>query len=177
MDPGRSPCPYRLVDDTGGAFMIGAIGGAIWHMFRGFRNSPKGSHIQGMVYAVKTRAPVLGGNFAIWGLLYSACDCTFSAIRRKEDVWNSIIAGGLSAGILAMRGGVKVFARNFAQGAVLLGLIEGFNIMLSSYTTKKYNEQMMELYGFDAATSLAAPRTNIVKSDGVFEQDAGKPRM
>ena len=23
MDPGRSPCPYRLVDDTGGAFMIG----------------------------------------------------------------------------------------------------------------------------------------------------------
>ena len=72
MDPGRSPCPYRLVDDTGGAFMIGravvvaililgAIGGAIWHMFRGFRNSPKGSHIQGMVYAVKTRAPVLGG--------------------------------------------------------------------------------------------------------------------
>ena len=64
-------------------------------------------------------------------------------------MWNSIIAGGLSAGILAMRGGVKVFARNFAQGAVLLGLIEGFNIMLSSYTTKKYNEQMMELYGFD----------------------------
>lgn len=23
MDPGRSPCPYRLIDDTGGAFMIG----------------------------------------------------------------------------------------------------------------------------------------------------------
>ena len=72
MDPGRSPCPYRLLDDTGGAFMIGtssckcintvgAIGGALWHMFRGWRNSPKGSHIQGMVYAVKTRAPVLGG--------------------------------------------------------------------------------------------------------------------
>lgn len=74
MDPGRSPCPYRLIDDTGGAFMIGtycrewnnpvgAIGGALWHMFRGWRNSPKGSHIQGMVYAVKTRAPVLGGIF------------------------------------------------------------------------------------------------------------------
>ena len=23
MDPGRSPCPYRLIDDTGGAFLIG----------------------------------------------------------------------------------------------------------------------------------------------------------
>ena len=64
---------------------------------------------------------------------------------------------------------MKVFFRNFWQGAFLLGLIEGFNIMLSSYTTKKYNEQLMELYGFDgtvviflyniAATSLAAPRT------------------
>ena len=102
-------------------------------------------------------------------------------------MWNSIIAGGLSAGILSMRGVMKVVARNFAQGAVLLGLIEGFNIMLSSYTTKKYNEQMMELYGFDgrnlqfislkAATSLAAPRTNVVKSDGVFENNAGTPRM
>lgn len=40
---------------------VGAIGGALWHTFRGWRNSPKGSHIQGMVYAVKTRAPVLGG--------------------------------------------------------------------------------------------------------------------
>ena len=42
-----------------------------------------------------------------------------------------------------------MFLRNCAQGAFLLGLIEGFNIMLSSYSTKKYNEQMMELYGFD----------------------------
>ena len=65
-------------------------------------------------------------------MLYSACDCVFAAARHKEDVWNSIVAGGLSAGILAMRGGMKVFMRNFVQGAVLLGLIEGFNIMLSS---------------------------------------------
>lgn len=64
-------------------------------------------------------------------------------------MWNSIIAGGLSGGILAMRGGFKVFARNFASGAFLLGLIEGFNIMLSSYTTRKYNEQLLEQYGFD----------------------------
>ena len=177
MDPGRSPCPYRLIDDTGGAFLIGkekaglpyrvgAIGGAGWHLIRGFRNSPKGSHMQGMVYAVKTRAPALGGilnrlssnngvgNFAIWGLLYSAFDCTFAAIRRKEDVWNSILSGGLSGGVLAMRGGFKVFGRNFLSGAFLLGLIEGFNIMLSSYTTKKYNEQLMEFYGFDGMFSL-----------------------
>ena len=37
-----------------------------------------------------------------------------------------------------MRGGFKVFARNFASGAFLLGLIEGFNIMLSSYPKGSY---------------------------------------
>ena len=76
---------------------------------------------------------------------------------------------------------MKVFFRNFWQGAFLLGLIEGFNIMLSSYTTRKYNEQMMELYGFDgrffiilfivAATSLAAPRTK--PRDEVLLMDNG----
>ena len=48
-----------------------------------------------------------------------------------------------------MRGGFKVFARNFVQGALLLALIEGFNVWLSSVSTKRYNEKMMELYGFD----------------------------
>lgn len=136
------------------------------------RNSPKGAKLQGMVYAVKTRAPALGGtkwcgecscdvgNFAIWGLLYSACDCVFAAVRRKEDIWNSIIAGGLSAGVLAMRGGFKVFARNFVQGAFLLALIEGFNIWLSSVTTKRYNQQMMELYGFDGLVCCAGLRNS-----------------
>lgn len=67
-------------------------------------------------------------------------------------MWNSIVAGGLSAGILALRGGFKVFAYNFIQGAVLLGLIEGLSIMISSYSAKKLNALQMELYGLDGST-------------------------
>lgn len=38
----REPCPWRIVDDCGGAFTMGAIGGGLFQAVRGFRNSPSG---------------------------------------------------------------------------------------------------------------------------------------
>ncbi len=32
--------PWRIVDDCGGAFAMGAIGGSVFQVFRGFRNAP-----------------------------------------------------------------------------------------------------------------------------------------
>lgn len=32
--------PWRIVDDCGGAFTMGAIGGGIFQAIKGFRNSP-----------------------------------------------------------------------------------------------------------------------------------------
>lgn len=59
--PGREPCPYRIVDDVGGAFCMGSIGGGIWHYFKGLRNAPKGERLRGGISSVKARAPVVGG--------------------------------------------------------------------------------------------------------------------
>ena len=74
------------------------------------------------------RAPVLGGNFGVWGGLFSTYDCAVKGIRRKEDPWNAIIAGFFTGGSLAIRGGYKA-ARNGAIGcAVLLAVIEGVGI-------------------------------------------------
>jgi len=42
---------------------MGAIGGGIWHYFKGLRNAPKGQRLIGGVYSVKARAPVVGGEF------------------------------------------------------------------------------------------------------------------
>ena len=49
---------------VGVASCAGAIGGSIWHMVKGARNSPKGERILGAIQAVRMRAPVLGG---AWG--------------------------------------------------------------------------------------------------------------
>lgn len=38
----REPCPYRIVDDCGGAFAMGCIGGGIFQAVKGFRNAPSG---------------------------------------------------------------------------------------------------------------------------------------
>lgn len=38
----REPCPWRIVDDCGGAFTMGAIGGALFQSIKGFRNAPSG---------------------------------------------------------------------------------------------------------------------------------------
>ncbi|KAK5626588.1 hypothetical protein RRF57_002303 [Xylaria bambusicola] len=105
-----------------------AIGGTVWHGIKGFRNSPVGERRIGAITAVKLRAPVLGGNFGVWGGLFSTFDCGVKGLRKKEDPWNAIIAGFFTGGSLAIRGGFKA-ARNGAIGcAVLLAVIEGVGI-------------------------------------------------
>ena len=82
---------------------MGAIGGGIWHGIKGARNSPRGERLIGSVSAIKARAPVLGGNFGVWGGLFSSFDCAVKGYRQKEDPWNAITAGFLTGGSLAFR--------------------------------------------------------------------------
>jgi len=45
------------------------------------RNSPYGERRIGAITAIKARAPVLGGNFGVWGGLFSTFDCAVKGIR------------------------------------------------------------------------------------------------
>eukprot|EP00298_Acanthocystis_sp_HF-20_P002977 c13353_g1_i2.p1 GENE.c13353_g1_i2~~c13353_g1_i2.p1 ORF type:complete len:200 (+),score=77.44 c13353_g1_i2:104-703(+) len=145
MAEGRQPCPYRIIDDIGGAFTIGVVGGSIWHTIKGARNAPKGSRIRGSIEAVKNRAPVLGGNFAVWGTLFSTFDCLFVRIRGKEDPYNAIASGFCTGAALAARGGILAATRSGIFGGVILGLIEGTGILLSKAMTSMYekNQEIM----------------------------------
>jgi hypothetical protein len=55
------------------------------------------------ITALKTKAPSLGGSFAVWGGLYSSFDCTFAYLRGKEDFKNSIMSGAATGAVLAAR--------------------------------------------------------------------------
>lgn len=92
----------------------------------------------GSIVAVKQRAPVLGGNFAIWGGLFSTFDCILIQARQKEDPWNSIASGAITGGILAARGGPGAVVRNAIVGGVLLSLIEGMGIALNRMMAEEY---------------------------------------
>lgn len=110
---------------------MGAVGGSMWHFVKGARNSPRGARFAGAIDAVKMRAPVLGGSFAIWGGMYSLYDCGLQGIRGKEDPWNSIASGALAGATLAARNGVKMAGRSALAGGVILALIEGMGIALN----------------------------------------------
>lgn len=47
----------------------------------------------------------IGGQFAMWGGVFSTIDCSLAHIRKKEDPWNSIASGAITGGILAVRQG------------------------------------------------------------------------
>lgn len=127
----REPCPWRVVEDAGGAFVFGLGGGTIWHTFGGLRNAPKGHRLEQTVARVKARVPILGGSFAIWGTLFSLFDCSFTYIRKKEDPWNAIFSGAATGGLLAARAGIKAAGKNALVGGVILAAIEGLNIVVT----------------------------------------------
>lgn len=134
VDHGREPCPDRIIDDVGGAFGMGAVGGSIWHFVKGLRNSPSGGRIAGGLQSIRREAPRTGGSFAVWGCLFSTFDCTLVAIRKKEDPWNSIGAGFLTGGFLQLRTGPRSAAQSAVFGGVLLAMIEGLGIVLTKMT-------------------------------------------
>lgn len=129
----REPCPDRILDDVGGAFGMGAVGGSAFHYIKGVYNSPKGERLVGGYQGMRMNAPRVGGSFAVWGGLFSVFDCTMVYARQKEDPWNSIFAGAATGGLLQMRQGLRASARSAAYGGVLLALIEGAGIMLNKF--------------------------------------------
>lgn len=127
----REPCPDRILDDLGGAFSMGAVGGSVYHFIVGLKNSPRGERLHGGVQAVTLNAPRVGGSFAVWGGLFSAFDCGMVYLRQKEDPWNSIAAGAATGGFLQMRQGMGSATRSAIFGGILLALIEGAGILMN----------------------------------------------
>ncbi|XP_012276701.1 mitochondrial import inner membrane translocase subunit Tim17-B [Orussus abietinus] len=136
----REPCPWRIIDDCGGAFTMGAIGGAIFQSIKGFRNAPSGMNkrMLGSLMAIKQRSPIIAGNFAIWGGMFSTIDCTLVRIRHKEDPWNSIISGAATGAILSARNGAMAMAGSAIIGGILLSLIEGMGILLTRLSAEQF---------------------------------------
>lgn len=120
---------------------MGAIGGTVFHGIKGFRNAPAGNYrrLTNAFVTFKAKAPVVGGNFAVWGGLFSAIDCSMVYMRKKEDPWNSITSGALTGAILSVRNGTGAIIGSAVIGGVLLALIEGFGILFTRFAGEQLN--------------------------------------
>ncbi|XP_033170973.1 mitochondrial import inner membrane translocase subunit Tim17-B [Drosophila mauritiana] len=136
----REPCPFRIVDDCGGAFTMGCFGGGLFQGLKGFRNAPQGlkRRFAGGLAAVKARSPTIGGNFAAWGCVFSIVDCSLVHLRQKEDPWNSIMSGAIAGGLLSSRNGVAAMFGSAIIGGVLLSMIEGVGILFTRISAEQF---------------------------------------
>uniref|UniRef100_J3MMS7 Uncharacterized protein n=1 Tax=Oryza brachyantha TaxID=4533 RepID=J3MMS7_ORYBR len=126
----REPCPDRILDDVGGAFGMGAVGGSVFHFLKGTYNSPNGERLVGGAQAVRMNVPRIAGGWGVWCTLFSTCDCAMVLACQKEDPYNAIIVGAATSGILAICQGLCSVLSASVQGGVLLALVSGFGIMM-----------------------------------------------
>jgi len=162
----REPCPWRIIDDCGGAFSMGLIGGSLFQMISGARNAPSGLQRRALagIVRVKERAPILGGQFAAWGICFSTFDCTFVHLRQKEDPWNSIMSGAAAGAVMVARHGPKQMLGSAVVGGVLLGLIEGLGIMMNHFGSTQFRPVDPRMVPEDPAALEQAPS----ESKGLF---------
>ena len=155
----REPCPDRIINDVGGAFGMGAVGGAAFDFLKGLYNSPNGHRLAGGATSARMLAPRLGGSFSVWGGLFSTFDCALVYAREKEDPWNSIFSGAATGGLLAMRQGLLAAGRSAVFGGALLALIEGAGIMLNRVlVVPPLPEELLQYPGQDPTGQHAPPR-------------------
>lgn len=119
---------------------MGLFGGSLFQGIKGFYTAPKGLNrrLTSSWSAIKTRAPVTGGNFAVWGGTFSLIDCTLAHVRKKEDPWNSIASGAATGAILAVRSGKGAMLASGLIGGILLAMIEGIGILITRTTAQNY---------------------------------------
>jgi len=136
----REPCPWRIIDDSGGAFTLGLIGGGFFGVISGARHAPAGFRRRalGGLVRLKEKGPLFGGQFAAWGLCFASFDCSFAYLRQKEDAWNSIMSGAGAGAVMVARNGPKAMLGSAVVGGVLLGLIEGASYMLNRYMSQEF---------------------------------------
>ncbi|EGC34304.1 hypothetical protein DICPUDRAFT_153513 [Dictyostelium purpureum] len=137
----EAPCPDKIWQDAGGAFGIGYVLMGTINLITGLRRSPKGLKLEFTARKMRSKTPKFGGNFAIWGTLFSGIDCSLAYIRKKEDTVNPIAAGALTGAILAARGGWKASTQAAAFGGVFIGLIEAFQHMMQRKMQQQHEEQ------------------------------------
>lgn len=136
----REPCPWRIIDDSGGAFTLGLLGGGLFGVISGARHAPAGFRRRAMggLVRLKEKGPLFGGQFAAWGLCFASFDCSFAYLRQKEDAWNSIMLGAGAGAVMVARNGPKAMLGSAVVGGVLLGLIEGASYMLNRYMSQEF---------------------------------------
>ena len=141
------PCPGRIIIDLGDGFSTGCAMGSLWYFVKGCYYAVRRERIKGGLQLLRSRAPILGGSFAMWACIFSISSCIMVRIRQKEDPINSVIAGFSTGFVLAIRGGLKNACRSAIIGGLFLGIIEGIMVIHQQWQKRKQIQEENKMIG------------------------------
>ncbi|CAL5012383.1 unnamed protein product [Urochloa decumbens] len=138
---------YCFADFVGGGFLLGGACGSTFHFTRGLcrRGSPSppaivGGRLAGAAHAVRANAPRVAGRLGAYSALLGALDMTMAHMRRKDDLWNTITAGGSALGLFNVRRGGRAAAVSTLFGATIVAAILGADWVLDEWDTRFASE-------------------------------------
>ena len=170
----RLPCPTRIIEDAGGAFGMGLLGGSVFHYIKGFRNGAQGYRRQEASKAMRVNAPKLGSSFCAWGGTFAVFECALQKARGKDDSVNAIASGVITGVVLAARQGKAAMIISGVIGGTILTFIEGVTHFMSNMGSSQAQFQMQGGADGDQAIPIAP---NATMKDFVFvpRQGSGVP--
>ena len=81
----------------------------------------------------------------MWGGIFSSVDCLLIYYRQRDDPYNAMVAGFITGGVLAIRGGAAVAFRQACIGGVILLVIETVGNLMNAIMTKRQHEFQQEM--------------------------------
>ncbi|PSN43869.1 Mitochondrial import inner membrane translocase subunit Tim17-B [Blattella germanica] len=136
----RKTCPWRILEDAGGAFSLGCIGGSVLESISGFRFAPCGLRRRfiGSLESIKANTPRIAGVFALWATTYSTVECVL-LYKRGKDSWNVLISGAAAGGMVMVRHGLPSMATNAIMTGIALSLLNQIFMSLGNSDAQSEN--------------------------------------
>ncbi|KAH7867549.1 hypothetical protein Vadar_034766 [Vaccinium darrowii] len=111
---------------TGGCYLAGSLAGAGKGLVAGVRASEPGDTMKLRVNRILNESGHTGRKFGnragVIGLIYSGLESSMLAIRDRDDIVNSVVAGLGTGAVYRAAAGVRSAAVAGAVGGVLVGL-------------------------------------------------------
>ncbi|KAJ6243519.1 hypothetical protein M0813_21956 [Anaeramoeba flamelloides] len=148
IDPNEKPLLNKIVNDLGSNFVMGALGGGMWDAIKGVRASPKGHRLMGGIHGFHDNALKSASKFANWNILFATFENVSLRVRKEDDVWNRVISGVVTGGLLASRGGPREAIKSgLVTGAFMYGM--EWVSKLSSFALEKAASAVKPLLSFN----------------------------
>jgi len=105
--------PFAVFEDTWTTYIMGLVSWP-YHYFVNRAKFHPYKRSLGMRRAALVNTPKTALIFGKWGAIYSFSDVMLACFRGIDDVWNSVVAGGITTAF--MGGQVRRWGRNFKTG-------------------------------------------------------------